>query len=227
MAGTTARSTQPPLRLCGVTRDVTTGWGHGQGLAGSRGGAGKVLLPPSVCSSLGAGGKSFPWEPSLCCLCGFAPLGKEMTVCSISLAWISRKKAMAVGGIADRGALPALGGDDKMPHSSPCCPLSVGMLLHCDISQSLLASCGSGLIVLLPQAAPLCPLLRQLFAPAAHPSNLELSKGHLLFCSRGGSSHHAADLFYPLDLGTVFAERLGAWGHCWGHHWGHCCSPLH
>lgn len=113
-------------------------------------------------------------EPSLCCLCGFVPLGKETTVCSISLAWISRKKAMAVGGIAGRGALPALEGDDKTPHSSPCCPLSVGMLLHCDISQSLLASCGSGLIVLLPQAVPLCPLLGQLFAAAAHPSNLEL-----------------------------------------------------
>lgn len=51
--------------------------------------------------------------------------------------------------------------------------LSVQMLPDCDISQSLLASRSSRLIVLLPRAAPLCPLLRQLFAPAAHPSNLK------------------------------------------------------
>lgn len=76
---------------------------------------------------------------------------------------------------AGRGGRAALlgSGDEKTPHPSPCCSVSVGMLLDCDISQSLLASCGSRLIVLLPLAAPLCPLLRQLFAAAAHPSNLK------------------------------------------------------
>lgn len=76
---------------------------------------------------------------------------------------------------AGRGGRAALlgSGDEKTPHPSPCCSVSAGMLLDCDISQSLLASCGSRLIVLLPLAAPLCPLLRQLFAAAAHPSNLK------------------------------------------------------
>lgn len=150
------------------------------------------------------------------------PPGKETTVCSTSLAWISRKKAMALGRIAGRGGRAAqLGlGDEKTPPPSPCCSVSVGMLPDCDISQSLLASCGSRLIVLPPRAAPLCPLLGQLFAPAAHPSNLKQPCLKDTSCSAPGG----ADLFSPLDLGTVFAERLGTWGHLWGHLWGHFCS---
>lgn len=122
---------------------------------------------------------------------------------------------MALGGIAGRGGRAAqLGlGDEKTPPPSPCCSVSVGMLPDCDISQSLLASCGSRLIVLPPRAAPLCPLLGQLFAPAAHPSNLKQPCLKDTSCSAPGG----ADLFSPLDLGTVFAERLGTWGHLWGH----------
>lgn len=204
MAGSRARSwgcTQPPLRFCGVSRGVTTGWGHGQRT--------EVGLAKCCCHP--------PWElegnPSLgkplrCCPCGFVPLGKGTAVCSMSLARISRNKAMALGRTAGRGrgALLGLGGDDKRPHPSPCCPVSVGMLLDCDISQSLLASCGSRLIVLLPQAAPLCPLLLQLFAPAAHPSHLKQPCGKDISCSAPGT----AALFYPLDLGRVFE---GGWGH--------------
>lgn len=122
---------------------------------------------------------------------------------------------MALGRIAGRGGRAAqLGlGDEKTPPPSPCCSVSVGMLPDCDISQSLLASCGSRLIVLPPRAAPLCPLLGQLFAPAAHPSNLKQPCLKDTSCSAPGG----ADLFSPLDLGTVFAERLGTWGHLWGH----------
>lgn len=59
---------------------------------------------------------------------------------------------MALGRIVGTGGRAALLGlgDEKTPHPSPCCSVSVGMLLDCDISQSLLASCGSRLIVLLP-----------------------------------------------------------------------------
>lgn len=100
-------------------------------------------------------------------------------------------------------------------------PLPVGMLLHCDISQSLLASCGSGLIVLLPQAAPLCPLLRQLFAPATHPSNLKLPEMTSPLLLQGGS-------LIPWTLARCLQR---GWGHgditgdtgtslgTQGHHW--------
>lgn len=65
MARSTAGScgcTPPPvsqavwcLQGCHHCPGTRAGWS----LAGGRGGAGKALL---LCSSLGAGGKSFPWE---------------------------------------------------------------------------------------------------------------------------------------------------------------------
>lgn len=102
------------------------------------------------------------------------------------------------------------------PHPSPCCPVSARMLLHCDISQSLLASCGSRFMSSFPRLLLSAPS----FAPAAHPSNLNQPCPKDTSCSAPG----AAALFYPLDLGTVFAERLGTWGHCWGH--GDITAPL-
>lgn len=62
---------------------------------------------------------------------------RENTVCSISLAWISRKNSTAVGGIAGRGGRGAphesgLGGGGKAaarqipPAPTPCCIVSIG-----------------------------------------------------------------------------------------------------
>lgn len=142
-----------PFRCCCPLADAGAAPGMQEVMAGPQPGAGAAPSRPSGCvvspgmpplaGDMGRAllGARWGWQSAAATLgaqllgswmeipplgslhCGFVPLGKETTVCSIALAWISRKKAMARGRIAGRGgrgALPAVGGDDKTPHPSPC-----------------------------------------------------------------------------------------------------------